>query len=70
MDQEITVVLLEKSSTGELREIDRRRWSRTMIASLDHVNYLVFNGREYETLEGRLNVDHGHLELLLVPMQT
>ena len=41
-----------------------------MIASLDHVNYIIVGNQEYETVEGRLNVDEGKLELLLVPCVT
>jgi hypothetical protein len=41
-----------------------------MITALEHVNYIVVGGREFEAVEGRLNVDEGKLELLLVPMRT
>lgn len=68
--QGMNVVLMEKSATGELRKIEDRVWSTNMIAALEHVNYIVVGGREYETIEGRLNVDLGTLELLLVPMQS
>lgn len=64
----MTVVLLEKTASGELKQIEERTWSKTMIAALEHVNYIVVGNREYETVEGRLNVDLGRLELLLVPI--
>ncbi|OAB34230.1 hypothetical protein PGLA_24380 [Paenibacillus glacialis] len=64
------VILFEKMPDGELRVIEERTWSMNMIAALEHVNYLVVGTKEYETVEGRLNVDEGKLELLLVPMRT
>ncbi|MFU1796584.1 hypothetical protein ACM1RC_22175 [Paenibacillus azoreducens] len=66
MGNDMNVILLEKMPNGELREIEERGWSMNMVAALEHVNYLVVQGEEYETLEGRLNVDEGKLELLLV----
>ncbi|WP_461671280.1 hypothetical protein [Mycobacterium tuberculosis] len=70
MEQGINVVLMEKTATGELVKIEERVWSMNMIAALEHVNYIVVGDKEYETVEGRLNVDLGSLELLLVPMQS
>ncbi|MDR0269036.1 hypothetical protein [Paenibacillus sp.] len=66
MGNDMTVILTEKMPNGELREIEERYWSMNLIAALEHVNYLVVQGQEYETIEGRLNVDKGKLELLLV----
>lgn len=63
------VILFEKKPDGELQMIEERIWSMNMVAALEHVNYLVVGGREFETVEGRLNVDEGKLELLLVPMR-
>lgn len=70
MEQGINVVLMEKTATGELVKIEERIWSMNMVAALEHVNYIVVGDKEYETIEGRLNVDLGSLELLLVPMQS
>ncbi|SEU11302.1 hypothetical protein [Paenibacillus sp. NFR01] len=70
MDNGLNVILYEKLPDGELQVIEERSWSMNMVSSLEHVNYLVVGGREYETVEGRLNVDEGKLELLLVPMRT
>ncbi|MCR2803507.1 hypothetical protein [Paenibacillus soyae] len=64
------VVLMEKSPSGGLIHIEEREWTMNMVAALEHVNYLVVGNREYETVEGRLNVDLGRLELLLVPIHT
>ncbi|MCU6710612.1 hypothetical protein M6D81_18120 [Paenibacillus sp. J5C_2022] len=69
MDQGLNVVLIEKLPGGELKEIETRRWSMNMVSSLEHVNYLVVGNQEYETIEGRLNVDLERLELLLVKMK-
>lgn len=65
----MTVVLLEKLKDGELKQVDVRSWTMNMVSSLEHVNYLVVGGQEYETIEGRLNVDEGTLELLVVAMK-
>ncbi|GLX68203.1 hypothetical protein [Paenibacillus glycanilyticus] len=62
------VVLLVKDPKAGLRQIDDREWDSAMIASLEHVNYLTIHGEEYQTLEGKLNLDAGQLELLLVRM--
>lgn len=63
------VILFEKMPEGDLRIIEERTWTMNMITALEHVNYIVVGSREYETVEGRLNVDEGKLELLLVPMR-
>lgn len=69
MDNGIVVVLYEKQPSGELISIDERTWQLNMIASLEHINYLTVGGREFETIEGRLNLDSGKLEILVVPMR-
>ncbi|WNS42441.1 hypothetical protein [Paenibacillus sp. MMS20-IR301] len=70
MDNGMNVILFEKMPEGDLHIIEERTWSMNMITALEHVNYLVVGGREFEAVEGRLNVDEGKLELLLVPMRT
>lgn len=65
----MTVVLLQKLPGGELRKIDERLWTRDMVNALHHVNYLTVDGAEYETIEGRLDVERGIVELLLVPVR-
>lgn len=69
MDNGMSVILFEKMPEGVLRVIEERTWSMNMITALEHVNYLVVGSKEYEAVEGRLNVDEGKLELLLVPMR-
>ena len=60
------VVILEKQKNGELVTIDEREWTMDMVALLNHANYLTVNDAEYEMLEGRLNVNRGAFELLVV----
>lgn len=69
MEQGLNVLLVEKLPGGELREIEQRIWNVNMVRALEHVNYIVAGGREYETIEGRLNMDLERLELLVVPMK-
>jgi len=69
MEQGIKVRLLEKRKDGSLYTVDERRWSMDMVASLHHINYLTVAGQEYETVEGRLDVETGTLELLLIAVQ-
>jgi hypothetical protein len=64
----MAVIMVEKQPNGDLKMIDERTWDANMIASLQHVNYLTVSGREYQTIEGKLNVDNGKLELLVIPM--
>jgi hypothetical protein len=68
LENGMNVKLYEKLPDGELRELEERVWNANMVAALEHVNYLVVGNREFETVEGRLNVDEGKLELLLVPV--
>jgi len=65
LEKGLIVHLLEKQSNGEIRKIDEREWSPQLLEALHHVNFLVVGGVEYETLEGRLNVDAQTVELLL-----
>ncbi|MCE5170041.1 hypothetical protein LQV63_12040 [Paenibacillus profundus] len=63
------IVIFEKSASGELLPIDEREWNANMVQLLDHANYLLVNDIEYEMLEGRLNVNTGEFELLVVAAQ-
>jgi hypothetical protein len=60
------VIMMHKRTEGEPEAIDEREWSVDMLAALEHANYVVLNGSEYEMLEGRLNVDKMALEVLVV----
>lgn len=61
----ISVKVLEKSEQGDLVLIDDRSWSEGMLAALQHANFVTVRGKEYELLEGRLNVESEYLELLV-----
>jgi len=63
------VQLIEKQPDGTLVQRDERTWSQDMIAALHHINYLTLAGREYETIEGRLNVEKQTMELLIVAVR-
>ncbi|WP_152391790.1 hypothetical protein [Paenibacillus guangzhouensis] len=63
------VQLIEKQPDGTLVQRDERAWSQDMIAALHHINYLTLGGREYETIEGRLNVEKQTMELLIVAVR-
>ncbi|MBB6673341.1 hypothetical protein [Cohnella nanjingensis] len=69
MEKGIVVHLLEKQPNGVIAKIDERLWTADMLAALHHVNYLTVGGNEYETLEGRLNVDAQSIELLLAAVR-
>jgi hypothetical protein len=60
------VSIVEKLENDQLKTIDERDWDEKMIHMLHHVNYLLVGDKEYEMLEGRLNVDLGVMELLVV----
>ncbi|WP_168119700.1 hypothetical protein [Paenibacillus sp. HB172176] len=68
MDQGLKVVLMQKMADGSLQQIEERTWSSNMVKALDSVNYIVVGETEYETVEGRLNLNLDRLELLVVPM--
>jgi hypothetical protein len=61
-----SVSIVEKLESGQLETIDVRDWDENMLKMLHHVNYLLVAGKEYEMVEGRLNVDLGVMELLVI----
>lgn len=61
------VIVLAKRQDTEPAAIDEREWTQEMLASLEHANYVVIKGKEYEMVEGRLDLDKGALEVLVVP---
>ncbi|AZN42011.1 hypothetical protein [Paenibacillus albus] len=69
MDNGIAVIVVEKESDGQLRRIDERTWTTAMIASLEHTNFITIGNQEYKTIEGRLNLDAGKLEILVVAVR-
>ncbi|WP_336786391.1 hypothetical protein [Paenibacillus sp. MMO-177] len=66
--KQMRVVLFVKDSGQGIKQMDDREWDASMIAALEHVNYLTVHGEEYQTLEGKLNLDAAQLELLVVKM--
>ncbi|RTE09291.1 hypothetical protein [Paenibacillus whitsoniae] len=62
----MTITLYEKLPDGELRKISDRPWDEKVIQSLQSANYIYIDGKEYEMIEGRLNLDLYVFELLLV----
>ncbi|SEM80025.1 hypothetical protein [Paenibacillus sp. OV219] len=69
MDNGIAVIVVEKEPDGQLRHIDERTWSTAMITSLEHINFITIGNQEYKTIEGRLNLDAGKLEILVVAVR-
>jgi hypothetical protein len=66
----MNIVLIEKLEDGQLRTINERSWDDQLISALDASNYLVIGGKEYEMIEGRLNLDLNQFELLLTAVAT
>jgi hypothetical protein len=62
------VMIIEKLDSGDLLPVDDRVWSMDMLAMMEHANFLLVNGKEYEMIEGRLNVNEGVLEILVLPV--
>jgi hypothetical protein len=60
------VIIVEKMTTGELRTLDEREWNDSLLSSLNHANYLILNELEYEMIEGRIHVERGTMELLVI----
>ncbi|OCT11649.1 hypothetical protein A8709_27625 [Paenibacillus pectinilyticus] len=62
----MTIVLYEKMLDGQLLKIGVRSWDDKLIQALNVANFIVVAGKEYEMIEGRLNLDLDIFELLLV----
>lgn len=62
----MNIAFIEKMVDGQLREISERPWDKQIIQALNVANYIVLAGKEYEMIEGRLNLDENVFELLLV----
>lgn len=62
------VRIIEKLDSGDLITVDERAWSMDMLAMMEHANFLLVNGKEYEMIEGRLNVNEGVLDILVLPV--
>jgi hypothetical protein len=62
----MTIVLYEKLVDGQLLKIGDRAWDDKLIQALNVANFILVGGKEYEMIEGRLNLDLLVFELLLV----
>jgi hypothetical protein len=62
----MNIVLLEKLADGQLRKVSERLWDEKLMQALNAANYVLVGGKEYEMIEGRLNLDENVFELLLV----
>jgi hypothetical protein len=62
----MNIVIYEKLQEGNLVKITEKAWDDKLMSALDAANYLLVNGKEYEMIEGRLNLDANVFELLLV----
>ncbi|MNR37846.1 hypothetical protein D3C85_1559020 [compost metagenome] len=60
------IVLYEKLIEGQLRKLGERDWDDKLIQALNVANFILVGGKEYEMIEGRLNLDQNVFELLLV----
>nr|WP_240344024.1 hypothetical protein [Paenibacillus sp. SYP-B3998] len=58
--------MFEKLPDGLLRKISERPWDEKIITALNVANYVLIDTKEYEMIEGRLNLDENVFELLLV----
>ncbi|MDR6552974.1 hypothetical protein [Paenibacillus qinlingensis] len=62
----MTIVLYEKLLEGQLLRLGERTWDDKLIQALNVANFILVGGKEYEMIEGRLNLDLNVFELLLV----
>ncbi|TXK75854.1 hypothetical protein [Paenibacillus sp. N3.4] len=66
----MNIALLEKLADGQLIKISERAWDEKWIQALNAANFVLVGGKEYEMIEGRLNLDLDVFELLLVKVGT
>ncbi|WP_261302136.1 hypothetical protein [Paenibacillus andongensis] len=65
-DESMNITLFEKLTDGQLQKISERPWDERLIQALNVANFVLIGGKEYEMIEGRLNLDLNVFELLLV----
>lgn len=66
----MNITLFEKLTDGQLQKISERPWDERLIQALNVANFVLIGGKEYEMIEGRLNLDLNVFELLLVTVGT
>ncbi|GGI44201.1 hypothetical protein GCM10008018_05920 [Paenibacillus marchantiophytorum] len=62
----MTITLYEKLADGQLQKISDRPWDDKLVQALNAANFVLVGGKEYEMIEGRLNLDLDVFEILLV----
>lgn len=62
----MTITFFEKLVDGQLLKISECPWDEQLIQALNVANFVLVGGKEYEMIEGRLNLDLKVFELLLV----
>ncbi|UKS24391.1 hypothetical protein LOZ80_22515 [Paenibacillus sp. HWE-109] len=62
----MTITLYEKLVDGQLQKISDRPWDDKLVQALNAANFVLVGGKEYEMIEGRLNLDLNVFEILLV----
>ncbi len=65
----MNLVMMEKLESGELQKLGERKWDASFSGMLQHANFVLVGGKEYEMVEGRLNLDLEIFELLLVAVK-
>jgi hypothetical protein len=66
----MNITLYEKLVDGKLQKISERPWDEKLIQALNVANFVLVGGKEYEMIEGRLNLDLNVFELLLVTLSS
>ncbi|SDN22686.1 hypothetical protein SAMN04487897_102209 [Paenibacillus sp. yr247] len=66
----MNITLFEKLADGQLQKISERPWDEKLIQALNVANFVLIGGKEYEMIEGRLNLDLNVFELLLVTVSS
>jgi hypothetical protein len=68
--ESMNIALFEKLVDGQLQKISERPWDEQLIQALNVANFVLIGGKEYEMIEGRLNLDLNVFELLLVTVSS
>jgi hypothetical protein len=68
--ESMNITLFEKLVDGQLQKISERPWDEKLIQALNVANFVLIGGKEYEMIEGRLNLDLNVFELLLVTVSS
>ena len=69
-DESMNITLVEQLVDGQLQKSSERPWDEQLIQALNVANFVLIGGKEYEMIEGRLNLDLNVFELLLVTVSS